>query len=401
MREGWHVEPLSKVCQLINRGISPVYLDDGGTAVLNQKCIRDHSINYDLGRRHCVTTKRVSADKLVRVGDVLVNSTGTGTLGRVAQVRDEPHEPTTVDSHVTIVRPKDGLFFPEFFGYALIAIENQIQEGGEGCGGQTELARSKLANDYHVSFPTSIPEQRRIVAILDEAFEGIATAKANAEKNLQNAREVFESYLNAVFSQRGEGWVEKRLGDVCEIARGGSPRPIKAFLTDDEDGINWVKISDASSSSKYIYNTAEKIVQAGVKRSRLVHNGDFLLSNSMSFGRPYIMRTTGCIHDGWLVLSAYEKYLNQDFLYQVLGSQYVFEQFDKLAAGSTVRNLNIDLASSVIIPIPPKSVQDALAIKNTELDQEVQHLESIYQQKLAALDELKQSLLHQAFNGDL
>ncbi len=77
MREGWHVEPLSKVCQLINRGISPVYLDDGGTAVLNQKCIRDHSINYDLGRRHCVTTKRVSADKLVRVGDVLVNSTGT------------------------------------------------------------------------------------------------------------------------------------------------------------------------------------------------------------------------------------------------------------------------------------------------------------------------------------
>ncbi|WP_238529147.1 restriction endonuclease subunit S [Acidithiobacillus thiooxidans] len=332
---------------------------------------------------------------------MLVNSTGTGTLGRVAQVRDEPHEPTTVDSHVTIVRPKDGLFFPEFFGYALIAIENQIQEGGEGCGGQTELARSKLANDYHVSFPTSIPEQRRIVAILDEAFEGIATAKANAEKNLQNAREVFESYLNAVFSQRGEGWVEKRLGDVCEIARGGSPRPIKAFLTDDEDGINWVKISDASSSSKYIYNTAEKIVQAGVKRSRLVHNGDFLLSNSMSFGRPYIMRTTGCIHDGWLVLSAYEKYLNQDFLYQVLGSQYVFEQFDKLAAGSTVRNLNIDLASSVIIPIPPKSVQDALAIKNTELDQEVQHLESIYQQKLAALDELKQSLLHQAFNGDL
>ncbi len=177
MREGWHVEPLSKVCQLINRGISPVYLDDGGTAVLNQKCIRDHSINYDLGRRHCVTTKRVPTDKLVRVGDVLVNSTGTGTLGRVAQVRDEPHEPTTVDSHVTIVRPKDRLFFPEFFGYALIAIENQIQEGGEGCGGQTELARSKLANDYHVSFPTSIPEQRRIVAILDEAFEGIATAK--------------------------------------------------------------------------------------------------------------------------------------------------------------------------------------------------------------------------------
>ena len=153
------------------------------------------------------------------------------------------------------------------------------------------------------------------------------------------------------------GWEVKPLGEVCAIARGGSPRPIQAFLTDAVDGIPWIKISDATASGKYIYSTAEKIKPAGAARSRLVTDGDFLLSNSMSFGRPYIMRTTGCIHDGWLVLSKYEDAFNQDFLYHLLGSPQVFAQFDRLAAGSTVRNLNIDLASRVAVPIPPASEQ--------------------------------------------
>lgn len=154
-----------------------------------------------------------------------------------------------------------------------------------------------------------------------------------------------------------EGWTETTLGRACEIARGGSPRPIRSFLTREQDGINWVKISDATVSGKYIYQTAERIKPSGAARSRLVKEGDFLLSNSMSFGRPYIMRTTGCIHDGWLVLSQYQDTFDQDFLYHLLGSPQVFGQFDRLAAGSTVRNLNIDLASRVKIPVPPISEQ--------------------------------------------
>ncbi len=154
-----------------------------------------------------------------------------------------------------------------------------------------------------------------------------------------------------------EGWTETTLGLACNIARGGSPRPIRSFLTQGEDGINWVKISDATASGKYIYQTSEKIKPTGAARSRLVREGDFLLSNSMSFGRPYIMRTTGCIHDGWLVLSQYQDTFDQDFLYHLLGSPQVFGQFDRLAAGSTVRNLNIELASRVTIPVPPISEQ--------------------------------------------
>ena len=246
-----------------------------------------------------------------------------------------------------------------------------------------------------------LTEQERIVCILDEAFDGIAKAKGLAEANLQNARALFQSHLQSVFSQKGEGWVEKKLGEVCNIARGGSPRPIQKYLTTDPAGINWVKIGDATASGKYIFNTQQRIIPEGVKRSRLVKDGDFILSNSMSFGRPYIMKTSGCIHDGWLVLTDYSASLDQDYLYYILGSDLIYQQFDRLAAGSTVRNLNIDLASKVVIPIPSLKVQKSIVDKVENIAEETQRLESLYQSKLNALDELKKSLLYQAFSGNL
>jgi type I restriction enzyme S subunit len=157
-----------------------------------------------------------------------------------------------------------------------------------------------------------------------------------------------------------EGWQVKTLGEICEIAPGGSPRPIQKFLTDRPDGINWIKIGDATASDKYIYKTNEKIKPEGVKRSRLVKDGDFLLSNSMSFGRPYIMRTTGCIHDGWLVLSDKSGLFDQDYLYYFLGSAAAYKQFDGLAAGSTVRNLNTELVKRVVLPLPPLAEQQRI-----------------------------------------
>lgn len=155
-----------------------------------------------------------------------------------------------------------------------------------------------------------------------------------------------------------KGWQTKTLGEICDIERGGSPRPIQEFITTDPNGINWIKIGDATASGKYIYKTEEKIKPEGVKRSRMVYEGDFILSNSMSFGRPYIMKTTGCIHDGWLVL--HQPKVDPDYLYHALSSDLVFNQFDRLAAGSTVRNLNIGLAKSVEIPYPPLAEQQRI-----------------------------------------
>jgi type I restriction enzyme, S subunit len=152
-------------------------------------------------------------------------------------------------------------------------------------------------------------------------------------------------------------WVTKSLGELCTIERGGSPRPIESFLTKAPDGINWIKIGDTKNVTKYISQTEEKIKPEGAKRSRMVYEGDFILSNSMSFGRPYIMKTSGCIHDGWLVLREREPNVLQDYLYYLLSSDLIFRQFDKLAAGSTVRNLNIGLVQRVEVPIAPAGEQ--------------------------------------------
>ncbi len=158
-----------------------------------------------------------------------------------------------------------------------------------------------------------------------------------------------------------KSWQTKTLSEICEIERGGSPRPIDSYLTSSPDGINWIKIGDTKNVNKYITKTAEKILPEGAKRSRMVYEGDFILSNSMSFGRPYIMQTTGCIHDGWLVLR--QPKLDQNYLYYVLSSDFVFRQFDRLAAGSTVRNLNIGLAKGVKIPFPPLPEQKRIAAR--------------------------------------
>lgn len=156
-------------------------------------------------------------------------------------------------------------------------------------------------------------------------------------------------------------WPTRKLGEIFEISRGGSPRPIQDFLTDDPGGINWIMISDATDSGKYIERTAKRIKPEGARRSRFVSAGDFLLTNSMSFGRPYIMRTDGCIHDGWLHLKKREQNVDDNYFYHLLGSDVVYAKFKRLAAGATVKNLNIDLVSSVDVPLPPLPEQQRIA----------------------------------------
>ena len=117
-----------------------------------------------------------------------------------------------------------------------------------------------------------------------------------------------------------DGVEYKPFGEMAMIIRGASPRPIKNFITTGADGVNWIKIGDVKPGSKYITETAEKITLDGAKKSRYVSDGDFVLSNSMSFGRPYIMKTVGCIHDGWLAISDFGDYFIPDFLYHLLNS---------------------------------------------------------------------------------
>jgi type I restriction enzyme S subunit len=288
-------------------------------------------------------------------------------------------------------------FLPKFIFYFLLSCHQELSDQAVGSA-QPNLSGLKV-KDLQVPL-APLPEQQRIVGILDEAFGGLATAQAHAAQNLQNARDLFESHLNAVFTQRGEGWVEKTLDQICIVERGSSPRPIKNYFTTNEDGVNWIKIGDTEEGGKYVYSTAQKITPEGAKRSKFVKEGDFILTNSMSFGRPYIMKTSGYIHDGWFALRLNVS-IDSDYLYYLLSSKVVQSQFTRLASGSVVLNISGDLVKQAVLPIAPLTQQHKIAEHLMVLSDETQRLESIYHRKLAAMAKLKKSLLHQAFSGEL
>ncbi len=185
----------------------------------------------------------------------------------------------------------------------------------------------------------------------------------------------------------------KSLGEILELQRGASPRPISDWMTEEEDGVNWIKIADATASDKYIYKCKERIKKEAVAMTRYVKSGDFLLSNSMSFGRPYILKTDGCIHDGWLLLRDTKNIFEQDFLYAALSCKTVKDQFKKLATGAVVKNLNIDAVSKVKVKVPEKKIQKVFSEKMHELEAN----KAVHVKQLAIMNSLLSSLQHQSF----
>lgn len=221
--------------------------------------------------------------------------------------------------------------------------------------------------------------------IIDAGIRGKLTEQlpedGNADSLLSQIREEKEKNIkirkkekplpkidnNEIPFELPKNWMWVRFGMIAQIERGGSPRPIKSYLTDDENGINWIKIGDVEKDGKYILRTKEKIISEGEKKSRHVYPGDFLLTNSMSFGRPYISKIEGCIHDGWLLIRNTFKVFDLDYLYLMLSSNYAYNQFEHKASGATVDNLNIDKVSSALIPLPPLAEQKRIASTIEEL----------------------------------
>ena len=191
------------------------------------------------------------------------------------------------------------------------------------------------------------------------------------------------------------------LGAINDIARGGSPRPIKDFLTDDEDGVNWIKISDTTRDGKYIDSVKERIRKDGVKKSRMVYKGDFLLTNSMSFGRPYILNVDGCIHDGWLVISPIGNAYTADFLYYLLSSSFALDQFTEVASGGVVTNLNSAKVSDTLFPLPPIGEQQRIAVEIEHWFALIDQLEQGKENLQTAIKQAKSKILELAISGKL
>lgn len=195
--------------------------------------------------------------------------------------------------------------------------------------------------------------------------------------------------------KKNEDWKNKKLGDVCIIERGGSPRPIEQFITNDENGINWIKIGDAQEGTMIISSTKQKIKPEGMSKSRFVRKGDFILSNSMSFGKPYILGIDGCIHDGWLVIRDENNVFDKSYLYYFLGCKYTYQTFKKMAVGGVVNNLNSKMVRGLLIPIPPIPTQHQIV---SELDA-LSDIITKKKQQLEELDKLAQATFYDMF-GD-
>ena len=159
---------------------------------------------------------------------------------------------------------------------------------------------------------------------------------------------------------RAIAWEQRKFSDLVQIERGGSPRPIEKYITDEPNGLNWIKIGDAPLQGNYITKTDEKIKPSGLSKTRQVHPGDLILSNSMSFGRPYILAISGCIHDGWLLIRDVQNKFDLKFLCYLLGTDQMLDQYKALASGSTVNNLNKDLVGNTQITIPDITEQKVL-----------------------------------------
>ena len=247
---------------------------------------------------------------------------------------------------------------------------------------------------FEVPLPP-LPEQQRVVGILDEAFDGIATAKANAEKNLQNARALFESYLQAVFTQRGPGWVEKTLGEVCKFIGGSQPPKSVFSKTKTADKVRLIQIRDYKSDKNVVY-----IPRSQARR--------FCQANDIMIGRygPPIFQILrgleGAYNIALMKAVPDESRVSPDYLFYFLKHSTIQEYIiyhSERAAGQS--GLNKDTLEPYLIALPTLAEQQKIVQTTMELEAETQRLATLYERRLAALEELKKSLLHQAFSGQL
>ncbi len=189
------------------------------------------------------------------------------------------------------------------------------------------------------------------------------------------------------------GWDSAILGDLSEVVRGGSPRPIDGFLTTDANGLNWLKIGDVDKEAKYVTRTAEKVRPEAQSKTRVVKPGDLILSNSMSFGRPYILQIETCIHDGWIAITDIAKKADRDFLYYSISAPGSQGYFVDNAAGSGVQNLNADIIKAMRVSFPTLTEQQRIA----ECLSSVDELMAAQARKVDALKTHKKGLMQQLF----
>jgi len=324
-------------------------------------------------------------------GDILISA--SGTIGRRVRYDGEPAY--FQDSNIVWIDNNEKLVLNDYL-YRFYEICN--------WGASKGATISRLYNDnlkqIEIPFPKSLTEQRRIVAILDEAFAAIAKAKANAEQNLKNAKELFESYLQGVFEQRGDGWEEKTLEQVSKtFGRGKSKHRPRNFPGLYGGQYPFIQTGDIRNCNHYITEYTQTYNELGLAQSKLWPAGTICITIAANIAETGVLTFDACFPDSVIGIVVNEEFADRDFVEYLL--QSFKSRIQALGKGSAQANINMGTFENELFPFPPVQEQQSIVQKLDTLSAQTKKLEAIYQQKINDLEELKKSILQKAFSGEL
>jgi type I restriction enzyme S subunit len=393
----WEKKKLGEVC-IVERGSSPrpieKYQTDSPDGVNWIKIGDTKGVDkYIFSTKEKITIEGAEKSRYVKEGDFILSN--SMSFGKPFIMKTDGY----IHDGWFVFRLPDYLD-KDYFYYLLTSPNVQDQIQSLGAGAIVKNISGDLVKKVDVTYPKSISEQQRIVFILDKVAVAIGNAKANAEKNLENAKELFESYLQEVFENKGVGWEEKTLGEVAKtFGRGKSrhrPRNYEKLYGGDYP---FIQTGDIRNCNHYITEYTQTYSELGLAQSKLWPSGTICITIAANIAETGVLTFDACFPDSVIGLVVNEKFADRDYI------EYLLQSFkanlQELGKGAAQDNLNMGTFEKKLFPFPPVKIQKEIVQKLDALSVETKKLEAIYQQKINDLEELKKSVLQKAFSGEL
>lgn len=391
--EKWDLHKLSEIAEYTNGRAHEQDIETNGKyIVVNSKYIStDGEVVKYSNTANCLAEKN---DILMVLSDV----PNGRAIAKCYLVKED--NKYTVNQRICKITPKQGI--ESSLLYYLMNRNPYFLSFDDGVK-QTNLRNDDVLN-FEILLPTNPAEQQKIAACLSSLDDVIA----GHEEKLTALEEHKKGLMQNLFPQEGStqpkyrfpefkndrDWDVVPFSKYITLFRGSSPRPIVDFQTTDEDAVNWIKIGDTKNAIGYKLQYAEeKITHEGSRRSRPVVKGEIILANSMSYGKAYILELDGCIYDGWFVLRKYEEFFDKNYLIQLLNSDYLQNQYKKLAAGGIVQNISSDIVYNTELFQTTKEEQQKIALVLSSVDD----LIIAQREKIEALKAHKKGLMQGLF----
>ncbi len=395
MKKGWQTKTLGEVLQKTET-VNPLQFPQTEFDYIDVSSVSNTTFQIEATQRLKGKDAPSRARKLVKTNDVLF-ATVRPTLQRIAVVSKHLDKQVCSTGYF-VLRAKPEIDH-RFVFYSLFTENFMGQMESLQKGANYPAVTDGEVKAQIIPVPP-LPEQQRIVGVLDEAFEGLATAKANAEKNLRNARALFDSHLQSVFTQRGKGWKQKTLKEVATtFGRGKSKHRPRNEPKLYDGTYPFIQTGDIRNADHFITEYSQTYSEAGLAQSKLWPKGTICITIAANIAETAILGFDACFPDSIIGVVANPKEAEVGFIEYLL--QSFKARIQALGKGSAQANINMGTFENERFPFPPVAEQKQIVIKLDSLSEETQRLEAIYQRKLAALDALKKSLLHQAFTGAL